>query len=266
MILLKPTDPARQAFSAWSRRTWRNVSDRISGDAFATERDAESLTFLISSVNSPLDRRLPCIDPQLFNNKRVNLRLAIEHLDGILIHPGETFSFWRLVGPPSRGRGYLDGLTIAGGSPGRGVGGGLCQLSNALFWLSLHSDLTVIERHRHSFDLFPDNGRTVPFGTGATVVYNYKDLRLLNPTKDTFQFRFQLNPDTLSVRLLCSSEPAHCFELIERHHRFEQVGEDYFRSNEILRRRWSLTKELTEEKSILKNYCRCRYKPSEVMT
>lgn len=43
----------------------------------------------------------------------------------------------------------------------------------------LHSELTVIERWRHSFDVFPDVNRTIPFACGATLSYNYVDLQLL---------------------------------------------------------------------------------------
>ena len=44
------------------------------------------------------------------------------------------------------------------------IGGGICQLANLLYWMALHTPLEVIERHHHSFDPFPDSGRTLPFG------------------------------------------------------------------------------------------------------
>ena len=63
-----------------------------------------------------------------------------------------------------------------------GTGGGLCQLANMLYWLALHTPLVIKERHHHSFDLFPDDRRVIPFGTGTSVFYNYVDLQFYNPT------------------------------------------------------------------------------------
>ena len=80
-------------------------------------------------------------------NKITNLRLAAARLDGVVLRPGETFSYWRLIGRPSRRKGYLDGIVLFCGTFRPGVGGGLCQL-------------TVVERYRHSYDVFPDCGRT----------------------------------------------------------------------------------------------------------
>jgi vancomycin resistance protein VanW len=266
MHLLQPTDPTRQALSAWGRRSLRQWQDRVGKILFAGTRAMETLPFPVLSEQSPLRRPLPGIDPQLFENKRTNLQLAIEPLDGILIHPDETFSFWRLVGAPVRSRGYLDGLTISGGVPGRGPGGGLCQLSNAIFWLALHSDLQVTERHRPSFDIFPDRDRTIPFGTGATVVYNYKDLRLFNPTGRTYQFRFSLTDTMLSSSLACSDRVDHRYQLGERNARIERLTDGYVRSNEIVREKRSSTGELVEERVIFRNQCRCRYNPMEVLS
>jgi vancomycin resistance protein VanW len=69
---------------------------------------------------------------------------------------------------------FRDGETVTA------VGGGLCQLANLLVLLGIEAGMEILERHRHSLDLFPDADRTAPFGCGATVFYNYVDLRLRN--------------------------------------------------------------------------------------
>jgi len=97
---------------------------------------------------------------QLQENKATNLALAVKHIDGLLKRPGETFSVWKLIGRTTKGRGYKEGLTIAKGKPSQGIGGGMCQLSNLIHWLVLHSELTITEHHHHDgLDLFPDFGR-----------------------------------------------------------------------------------------------------------
>jgi vancomycin resistance protein VanW len=77
------------------------------------------------------------------------LQLAIARLNGLFLRPGETFSVWRLVGRPSKRKGYLPGMVLINGEMRVGYGGGLCQLSNLIYWMTLHTELTVIERFRH---------------------------------------------------------------------------------------------------------------------
>jgi hypothetical protein len=79
-----------------------------------------------------------------------NLRLAVPRVDGTVIPPGKRFSFWRAIGPTSTRKGYAEGLVLWKGEARAGVGGGLCQLSNHLHWMALHSPLVVAERH-HRF-------------------------------------------------------------------------------------------------------------------
>lgn len=126
---------------------------------------------------------------RLQENKVINLTLACKKLNGIILKPGETFSFWRLVGKPTKMKGFLKGMVLKNGSFSAGVGGGLCQLSNLIYWMTLHTPLTVTERWRHSHDVFPDANRTQPFGSGATIVYNYIDLQIKNSTP----YEYQLN-------------------------------------------------------------------------
>ena len=132
-------------------------------------------------------RQLKDVDMWYQRNKVINLKQAIKRLSGITIHPGEIFSYWKLIGKPTKKKGYVDGMVLFYGTFTRGVGGGLCQLSNLIYWATLHTPLTVTERHRHSFDVFPDSSRTQPFGSGATCSYNYLDLQIKNETNQPYQ-------------------------------------------------------------------------------
>lgn len=181
--------PAAYAISAAKCRAVRRLSDAVSGGAFAASRQAEPLPVLIYRHSSLIRRQLGRVDMELQENKAVNLALAAPRVSGILIRPGETFSFWRLVGNPTARRGYREGLTIGGGEARRGVGGGMCQFTNLLHWMALHTPLDIVEHHHHDgYDLFPDFNRQIPFGTGTSIVYNYLDYRLSNNTDRTYQF------------------------------------------------------------------------------
>ena len=85
------------------------------------------------SHGTPLIRQLRGEDMEWQRNKIVNLRLVTARLDRILLRPGETFSYWKLIGRPTRRKGYREGMVLFLGQIGSDVGGGLCQLSNLIF-------------------------------------------------------------------------------------------------------------------------------------
>lgn len=205
-------------------------------------------------------RPLQNVDMRLQENKRTNLRLAIKHLDKIIIRPEETFSIWKLVGRPSKWKGYLDGLVLKQGKIDVGIGGGLCQLGNLLFWIFAHSPLTVTERYRHGFDVFPDVNRKVPFGAGATLAYNYIDLQVTNNTKKEFQINLWLDETHLNGQLLCSESSEESYALVERNHLIKrQLWGGYSRHNQIIKIVKSHQKE-TEE-LLVENHAIMMYEP-----
>ena len=127
---------------------------------YARIKSEEKLETVVFKHKTPLLRRLKDVDMQMQYNKVTNLKLAAKRLNGIVIRPGETFSYWRLIGRTTRRKGYVDGMILHYGKVRSGVGGGLCQLSNLIYWMTLHTPLTVTERYRHSYDVFPDSKRS----------------------------------------------------------------------------------------------------------
>ena len=180
--------PAAYRLSVWKERARRWGRDLLSGERFAGERGDGLLPVCVIRHNSLIRRRLGDVDMELQENKAVNLALAAPRVSGILIRPGETFSFWHLVGNPSARRGFREGLTISAGEARRGTGGGMCQFTNLIHWMVLHTPLTIVEHHHHdTLDLFPDFNRQIPFGTGTSIYYNYLDYRFHNGTDATYQ-------------------------------------------------------------------------------
>lgn len=238
----------------------RNWKDLRSGYKFAYHRQAEPLQSFIKKHKSILRRTLGQTDPQLQENKVVNLKLSVPLINGVLIRPGETFSLWKLVGQPTARRGYVEGLTISHGNVKAGVGGGLCQLANLVFWLGLHTPLEIAERHHHSFDLFPDDRRTIPFGSGTTIYFNYLDLRFYNSTDRTFQFHLWLSDTFLEGEVLSDEPLPRLYRVEERHHRFEKENGVWFRYNEI----WRLESDASTglplgEKLLIRNRSEVKY-------
>lgn len=218
-------------------RLARRVADVRSSTTFAVVQREDRLPLVLFRHGSLLRRRLGSTDPALQESKIDNLRLAAPAIDGLLLRPGETFSFWRRVGAPAARRGYREGLVLAGGEVRVGTGGGLCQLSNLLYWIALHAPLEIVEHHHHSFDPFPDDRRVLPFGSGSGVFYNYVDLRVRNPTNATFQLAVTVTDDHLRGELRGERRWPHAFHVEERDHRFVR-GPDgqVYRENELWRR------------------------------
>lgn len=107
-----------------------------------------------------------------------NLRIAVGKLNGVIIEPDQTFSFWKQIGRASTWRGYAVGRELREGCLIPAIGGGLCQLSNALYELALQTGCEIIERHGHSVAV---PGSAAAVGRDATVAWNYIDLRFKPP-------------------------------------------------------------------------------------
>jgi vancomycin resistance protein VanW len=166
----------------------------------------------------------------------VNLSLAAPKVNGILIRPGEVFSFWKLVGSCTSRKGYLEGLIIKSGKVSQGIGGGMCQFTNLIHWMVLHSPLEIIEHHHHNkIDMFPDYGRQIPFGTGTSVMYNYLDYQFINNTKQTFQLIVHTDNEYLCGELRSDKELEVAYHIHEENQYFNKVDKDYYRNNEIYR-------------------------------
>lgn len=187
---------------------------------FAREKTRVDLPFKIFAHKSVLLRKLGNSDIRLQHQKIKNLSLAAPTIHKILIKPGETFSYWRLIGNPLARRGYVEGMLLSQGEVIAGVGGGLCQLANLLYWMAIHTPLTITERHRHSFDAFPDSGRVLPFASGATVFYNYVDLQFRNDTDVTFEIKVWLDDKFLHGEILTDRQLLFRYHITERDHRF----------------------------------------------
>ena len=105
-------------------------------------------------------------------NLIINLKLACRAIgDGLLLSVGDEFSFNDIIGNPTAAKGYKEVLANVGISYKEVVGGGLSQLSSALYYCALMSDLEIIERHAHTYA--PD---FIELGLDADILYGSKDL------------------------------------------------------------------------------------------
>lgn len=215
---------------------------------------SQKLPIKIYDHKSLIRRKLGNVDMRLQENKAINLSLAAPRINGIIIKPQEVFSFWKLVGNCTKSKGYREGLVIKSGQSSCGVGGGLCQFTNLIHWMILHSPLTIIEHHHHNqIDMFPDYGRQVPFGTGTSVMYNYLDYQLINNTDQTFQLITYTTDKYLCGELRSDKSLKYSYHIIEENSHFIKEKGAYYRKNQIYRKKIDKKTGKLIRKTLLKN-------------
>ncbi len=110
--------------------------------------------------------------------RHANIATGSSQFDGIVIVPGQTFSFWELLGPVTPERGYAYAGAIIGGRSEEGViGGGLCQVSTTIFDAVAQQGYEILERHEHGYYI-----ERYPLGLDAAVFLPGNDLRWRNDT------------------------------------------------------------------------------------
>jgi len=151
---------------------------------------------LLCESRSPLWTIESAMEASLQLGKVQNLRKACKTLHRVLVPAGEVFSFWMQLGRATRRSGYVLGRELRQGCLIPTIGGGLCQLSNALYDLALRCDCEIVERHPHT-SIVP--GSAAEHGRDATVFWNYVD------------FRFRPRQDILITCVLSRNELVVCF-------------------------------------------------------
>lgn len=239
-------NPTCYAISLKKENCRRYIKDFLGEDRFASTFSTSPLPNVVSSHSSKLIKTGPGIDPELQQNKAVNIKLACARISGIIIHPGEVFSFWRLVGKTTQKRGYKNGRVIVGNKIVPGLGGGLCNLGHTIHRIVLHSPLEVTEFHSHSDALGPDEGKRIPFGTGTSICYNHIDFRFRNNTDQDVQIIAYCKDGMLIAELRSRQAFPWRYTLVEEDLHFRKEGERYYRNSKIFRE----TIETQSEKTV----------------
>ncbi|HEX4179161.1 MAG TPA: VanW family protein [Caulobacteraceae bacterium] len=171
-----PTRLSGLAFAAKAAvlRARRAMLDMVKGPSRLVRGEASGFAVPAGVSVTPLWSDPALAERTQQQGKVQNLRVAARALDGLILPAGAVFSFWRQVGPPIRARGFARGRMLREGCMVSAVGGGLCQLSNALHEAALRAGCRIVERHPHS-RIVP--GSVAASGRDATVAWNYVDLR-----------------------------------------------------------------------------------------
>lgn len=252
--------PTCYAISVQKEIVKRHIKNLLNHEKFAKTIQQKKLPNVVASYNSGLIKRGKGIDITLQENKAVNIGIACGKINGILIRPGETFSFFGTIGKMTRRKGYKEGRVLERNRLKPGLGGGLCNLGNTLHRVVLHSPMDVTEFHSHSDALAPDEGKRVPFSSGTSVSYNYIDYRFKNNTDQVFQILVWCENERLYTELRSEKEIPWHYELVEEDHHFAKEKDKYYRISKIYRETLNKkTGELLKKELVLDNHSEVMY-------
>lgn len=111
-------------------------------------------------------------------DRTTNLKLASNKINGVLLMPGEEFSYNQTLGPRTAAAGYKSAKIFSNGEVIDGIGGGICQISSTLYNAVLYANLEITDRRNHQFVT-----SYLKAGLDATVVYGSQDFKFKNSRK-----------------------------------------------------------------------------------
>ena len=258
--------PLTYQISMYKCITMRHIKNILGKEKLAKTKQKELLPVVIYKHNSLIRRKLGNVDLQLQENKAVNLSIAAPKITNIIIKPGETFSLWYLVGKCGKRQGYKEGLTIDNNKPSKGIAGGMCQLSNLIHWMILHTQLEITEHHHHdNLDLFPDFKRVIPFGTGTSIMYNYLDYRFKNTTDKTYQLIIYTTDEYLCGELRSNKEEKYSYHIHAEDVFFSRENGVVYRNGKVYRTKIDKTTgNIIDKELIRENHAKVCYDTSNL--
>lgn len=248
----------------WQRKTCYYWKMKRDGNNYAQEK-GDVLHYSIKKVVSPLINKNSGYDIRYQHNKVHNLKLAAKTLNLVLIRPGEVFSFWHLVRHADKEEPFKNGLYLLDDQIIPSYGGGLCQLSNLLFWIFLHTPLEILERSGHGVQNFPTIAEAFPYGTDATVNEGWIDLKMKNETNNTFQLKIDFDEEEMSVEILSKEPLKEAFTIFNPSVNYMKKGNKIYQIASVGRRTVNLKTKKESTKVLYENQCEIAYElPSDL--
>lgn len=147
-----------------------------------------------ATANAPIGSYSTAYNPNI--SRATNIALAASRINGVVVKPGESFSFNQTILPRTAANGYVPANVIVNKKYVLGTGGGICQVSSTLYAAMLNAGLPATERHPHSL-----NVGYIPEGMDATISGNALDLRFTNIFAEPIQIQAAANQGTLTISL-----------------------------------------------------------------
>lgn len=129
-------------------------------------------------------------------NRKTNIHLASDKINGLILNPGEVFSYNEVVGPRTRANGFKLAQSYSGSKVVEDVGGGICQVSSTLYNAVVFADLEIVYRINHSMPV-----SYTPLGRDATVSYGSIDFKIKNNKETPVKIEILYDGSTLTANI-----------------------------------------------------------------
>lgn len=163
------------------------------------------------------------------NNRNTNIALACEAINGLILLPGESFSYNETLGERTAEAGYKKAPSYVGGLTVDTYGGGICQVSSTLYYSALFADLEILERYNHGYI-----SNYIDKGMDATVTWGGADLRIANNTDYPIRIEAHRADGYVSVQILGTDERDYYIKMsynVREHTPYETVYQDCLPDN-----------------------------------
>ena len=252
-------------FRRWQRKKFFYLQMWKDGCRYANRAADKSLPYTVFETSIRMLNENSGFDMQYQINKVHNLKLAARTLNRVVIEPGETFSFWQLVRWADQEEKYKDGLNLIDGKIAVSYGGGLCMLSDTLFWMFLHTPLTIVERHGHAVKSFPSTEENIPCGTDAAVGEGWLDLKVRNGTDNTFQIEISFDDNDMYGRILSEHDVGLVYSVFNSSVFYRRKGKKIYQIAPVCRRETDSGTGKQTERELYVNQCEIAYRlPDEI--
>lgn len=218
----------------WQRNLFYRIGMLFDGNKYSKNR-GEKLKYEICETKTLMINENSGHPIIYQKNKVENLKIASQTMNRILIYPNETFSFCYLARNSKRYGRYKDGLISVDGKVIARKGGGLCHLSNLLYYLFLMSPLTIVERHGHKVKSFPNPDKSSLEGVDATINSGWLDLKVKNETNNIYQLDISFDDEYMYGKILSNEKSSVDYEIVNENLRYVRENEKIYECVEVVR-------------------------------
>lgn len=250
-------------FRKWQRKHFFYLKMRFDNNRYAKEITDNTMPHALFATSSLMVNENSGFDIKHQMNKVHNLRLAAKALNHVVIKPNETFSFWQLARYADRYQPYKDGLALVNGKIVGDYGGGLCQLSNMLFWMFLHTPMKVVERHGHAVESFPSTTEELPCGTDATINEGWLDLKVKNTTDCSYQIVISFDEEYMYGYIFSNCKAKYDYEIFNQEVTYFKSAEKIYQCASVDCMRTDKKTNSRQQISLYKNTCEIGYELSD---
>lgn len=247
--------PIRQ----WQKKQCFYIKSYFDKNKYARTKIAFSFPNTVTETSSLMLNQNSGYDMKFQYNKIYNLKLAAKSINYLTIRPDEVFSFCLATKNADKKEPYREGLVFSDDGIKGAYGGGLCQLSTMLYWLFLHTPLTVVERHGHDVESFPTTTENLPVGTDATISEGWLDLKVKNETANTFQIEICFDEEYMYGKIRAKDPVDSLYRVYNGKIEYYRKGKRVYQEAEVCRLKINPYVNRSDEETLYTNCTEIAY-------